>query len=89
VRRSFFVCFWYDLSAAWKTAWKRESEEEAAVVAGVGDMTRACDRRGTYEIRRRIGDGENEDREHRAEGAHRRTPPYGYDRHLKTDNQRQ
>jgi hypothetical protein len=45
VRRSFLVCFWYDFSAAWKITWKRDSEEEAAVVAGVRDMTRACDRR--------------------------------------------
>ena len=28
MRRSFFVCFWYDLSAAWKIAWKRDSEED-------------------------------------------------------------
>ena len=31
-RRSFLVCFWYDLSAAWKISWNRDSEE-AAVVA--------------------------------------------------------
>jgi hypothetical protein len=48
VRRSFFVCFWYDFRAAWKIAWKRDSEE-AAVVAGVGDMTRACDCGRIYE----------------------------------------
>ena len=40
MRRSFLVCFWYDLSAAWKIAWKRDSEEDADVygVAAV-DMT--------------------------------------------------
>ena len=40
-RRSFLVCFWYDLSAAWKISLNRDSEE-AAVVAGVAaaeDMT--------------------------------------------------
>ena len=35
-RRSFLVCFWYDLSAAWKISWNRDSEE-AAGVAGVAD----------------------------------------------------
>ncbi len=34
--RSFLVCFWYDLKAAWKMAWKRE---EAAAVVGVWDIT--------------------------------------------------
>ena len=42
VRRSFFVCFWYNLSAAWNIAWKVDSDE-AEVVACVDDMTRACD----------------------------------------------
>ena len=40
-RRSILVCFWYDLSAAWKISWNRDLEE-AAVVAGVAvtaDMT--------------------------------------------------
>ena len=36
VRRSFLVCFWYDLSAAWKISWNRDWEEDA-VVAGVAD----------------------------------------------------
>ena len=31
VRRSFLVCFWYDFSASWKIAWKRDSEEAADV----------------------------------------------------------
>ena len=40
VRRSFLVCFWYDLSAAWKIAWKRDSEEDADVDGVVAiDMT--------------------------------------------------
>ena len=40
MRRSFFVCFWYDLSAAWKIAWKRESEVDADVDGVVAiDMT--------------------------------------------------
>ena len=44
VRGSFLVCFWYELSAAWKIAWKLDSEEaEAEVVAWVDDMTRACE----------------------------------------------
>ena len=41
VRRSFLVCFWYDLSAAWKISWNRDREEDA-VVAGIAvteDMT--------------------------------------------------
>ena len=38
----FLGLLWYDLSAAWKIAWKRDSEE-AEVVAGVEDMTRTCD----------------------------------------------
>ena len=45
MRRSFLVCFWYDLSAAWKMAWKRDSEEDA-VVDGVDDMTRSWEYRG-------------------------------------------
>ena len=36
-RRSFLVCFWYDLSAVWKISWNRDWEE-AAGVAGVADM---------------------------------------------------
>ena len=32
------VCFWYDLSAAWKIDWKRDSEEDA-VVACIGDIS--------------------------------------------------
>ena len=32
VRRSFLVCFWYDLRAVWKITWKLE---EAAAVVGV------------------------------------------------------
>ena len=44
-RRSFLVCFWYDLSAAWKISWNRESEE-AAVVAGVADMEDMTDEGG-------------------------------------------
>jgi hypothetical protein len=65
VRRSFFVCFWYDLRAAWKIAWNRE---EAAVSAGVWDMTSASDGGGTYEVMRRTGDGVNKDCEHWARG---------------------
>ena len=42
MRGSFLVCFWYELSAAWKIAWKLDSEE-AEVVACVDDMTRACE----------------------------------------------
>ena len=38
VRRSCLVCFWYDFSAAWKIAWKRDSEE-AAFADDVWDMT--------------------------------------------------
>ena len=34
-RRSFLVCFWYDLSAAWKISWNRDLEE----VADTEDMT--------------------------------------------------
>jgi hypothetical protein len=39
-------------------------------VADVWDMTRGCDRGGSYECMRRMGDGENDDCEHWAEGAH-------------------
>ena len=41
MRRSFLVCFWYDLSAAWKIAWKRDSEEDEDEdgVAAVDMMT--------------------------------------------------
>ena len=45
VRRSFFVCFWYTLSAAWNIAWKVDSEE-AEVAACVDGMTRACEYHG-------------------------------------------
>jgi hypothetical protein len=54
VRRSFLVCFWYDFRAAWKMAWKRDSEEDDAVAAGVGDMTRTCYRGGIYEATWRV-----------------------------------
>jgi hypothetical protein len=35
-------------------AWKRDSGEDDAVAAGVGDMTRACDRGGIDEATRRV-----------------------------------
>jgi hypothetical protein len=35
-------------------AWKRDSEEDDAVAAGVGDMTRTCYRGGIYEATWRV-----------------------------------
>ena len=44
-RRSFLVCFWYDLSAVWKISWNRDWEE-AAGVAGVADTEDMTDEGG-------------------------------------------
>ena len=72
VRRSFLVCFWYDLSAVSKIAWKRDSEE-GADVDGVEDMTRACEYRGGL---RGIVDGD-------CEQGRGQTPPRGQVSHLR------
>ena len=55
VRRSFLVCFWYDLRAAWKIRWKCE-EAVAVAVAEVWDMKRAWDDGRADAVKRRIGD---------------------------------
>ena len=65
VRRSFLVCFWYDLSAVSKIAWKRDSEE-AEVVACDEDMARAWECHGG-ELRGIV----DRNYEHWAKGKHR------------------
>ena len=50
MRRSFLVCFWYDFSAAWKIAWKGDSEEAEVMAVVEADMTRDG-RNGLYALR--------------------------------------